>query len=426
MIDGCNNEVNYNAYWVFITAIDGWANNYESNKFNVTIGPSSPSANLNLFGPLYLYENHFIEVELPDYYFIHNNQSMTDFKSSSCIDNAKIKIATRITQVSNKNILFVKVFGNIGWQISIYNTNIYWQISEILVSVNVIKWASKEWSECSGPYESDCISCTVGYVLNSDKSWVRYGNFLPIINIRMYWICGLIAMIVTVFYAVLSLRYGKLMLEPAMHLQTLMMLVLSTDCVNDHWIEYISWIQYFKFDFAFLNFYWFNSLIQWTPSSNRYSNAWIYWQETVMNYFNLILFVLLILIMYAIMKLFKLNKFSQLLQYIEIQPESVLWLCWWIMMPFVWISVYYDLTTYKYHLKLSLFSTLIILLICIYCVLKRLKFISNWVVQKNKPIQQLDLHFFEFDNQNSDCGHLLIANTDVIIPDDDIDLDHAF
>ena len=257
------------------------------------------------------------------------------------------------------------------------------------MSTPVPKWASKEWSKCSGPYESDCISCNTGYMLNLDKSWVRYASFLPTVNNRLYWIWGLIAMIVTTFYAVLSLRYGKLMLEPAMHLQTLMMLVLSTDWVNDNWIEYISWIQYFKFDFAFLNFYWFDSWVQWTPSSDRFASAKIYWQETVMNYFNFIVLVMLILIGLTIIKLCKFKNVNKLVEWINIQPESILWLCWCIVMPFLCINIYYDLTTYKHHLKLSLFSTFIILLICLYCVLKRLSFISNWTIQKINPYNNL-------------------------------------
>ena len=95
LIDGCNNEINYNKYWVFITAIDGWGNYYESNKFNVTIGPSSPSAKSNLFGPINVYQNHYVEVELPDYLFVQNNKSIENFESSSCINNTNIKIATR-------------------------------------------------------------------------------------------------------------------------------------------------------------------------------------------------------------------------------------------------------------------------------------------------------------------------------------------
>ena len=284
LIDKCNNKVNNATFWVVIATIDGWGNNIDSNKFNVTISPISPSAISNKLYPIVVYQNHYIKTELPDYLFFQNYQRMESYILSMCIDNSTIKIAARIELNNSMSYLFVKVFGDTSWQLSVYSTDSYWQTSEILLNVTVLKWSSKEWFEWSGPSDSDCISWNTGYVLNSDKSWVKDVSYLPTTNTRLYWICGLIAMVVNIFYIVLSLRYGKLMLEPAVHLQTLMMLVLSTDWVNDGWIEYISWIQYFKFDFSFLNFYWLNNWIQWTPSYDRFSNAKIYWQEAMINY----------------------------------------------------------------------------------------------------------------------------------------------
>ena len=286
LIDECNNKVSKATFWVVITTIDGWGKNKNSNKFNVIISPSTPSAILNKLDHIIVHQNHYIETELPDYLFVQSHQIMASYVLSNWIDNSTIKIAALIEERDKKKYLFVKVFGDTGWQLPIYSTDSYWQTSEILLNATVSKWSSKDWFEWSGPSDSDCISWNTGYVLNSDKSWVRDVSYLPTTNTRLYWICGLIAMVVNVFYIVLSLRYGKLMLEPAVHLQTLMMLVLSTDWVNDGWVEYISWIQYFKFDFSFLNFYWLNNWIQWTPSSDRFSNAKIYWQETVINYNN--------------------------------------------------------------------------------------------------------------------------------------------
>ena len=390
MIDECNNKANKTTFWVVINTIDGWGNNKSSNKFNVIISPITPSAILNKFDHIIVYQNHYIETELPDYLFFQNYQIMASYVLSNWIDNSTIKIAARIKEKDKKKYLFVKVFGDTGWQLSIYSTDSYWQTSEILLNVTVLKWSSKEWFEWSGPSDSDCISWNTGYVLNSDKSWVKDVSYLPITNTRLYWICGLIAMVVNVFYIVLSLRYGKLMLEPAVHLQTLMMLVLSTDWVNDGWIEYISWIQYFKFDFSFLNFYWLNNWIQWTPSSNRFSNAKIYWQEAMINYFSLIMLILLIAIILRIMKLWKLSLTNKLLKYIDIKPESKLWLCWWIIMPFLIVNIYNDLATYRHHLRLSLLSVLTTLLICIYWLYKRLSFFSNTIVQNINPDNSLN------------------------------------
>ena len=44
------------------------------------------------------------------------------------------------------------------------------------------------------------------------------------------------------------------------------------------------------------------------------------------------------------------------------------------------------------------------------------------VSTSNKP----DLHLFDVDNQDSDCGYLSVANSDAVILADDIGLDDAF
>lgn len=53
-------------------------------------------------------------------------------------------------------------------------------------------------------------------------------------------------------------------------------------------------------------------------------------------------------------QLCKTDKLDRFVKYIDVQPESVLWTCCCVLLPFVCINVYYDLSTYKQHLKLSL------------------------------------------------------------------------
>ena len=82
------------------------------------------------------------------------------------------------------------------------------------------------------------------------------------------------------------------MFEPVMHLQSLMMLIMSSDCVSNNWIEYMSWVQYFKFDLGLLNSIWINRFVSCTPGNIRLSNVNLYCQETIINYLNLILLIL--------------------------------------------------------------------------------------------------------------------------------------
>ena len=91
-----------------------------------------------------------------------------------------------------------------------------------------------------------------------------------------------------------------------------------------------------------------------------------------------------------IIKLWKLSRIDKLIEYIGIKPESKLWLGWWIIMPFLIVNIYNDLTTYKYHLRLSLLSVLTTLFICIYWLYKRLGFFSSIIVQNINPNNSLN------------------------------------
>ena len=78
---------------------------------------------------------------LPDNLFYDISDSSPVYRSSSCIDNNHIKVATRVFVDSNSgtNTLFVKVYGEIGCQISIFNENSFCQTSEIKVNIIVLK-----------------------------------------------------------------------------------------------------------------------------------------------------------------------------------------------------------------------------------------------------------------------------------------------
>ena len=302
-----------------------------------------------------IYENHYVYIKLPDNLFINQNRSALSFYPSGWTNSNYAKIATRIDtdDVDSNLYLSVKVFGNKGWQISINAINSFCQASEILIDINVQKWASKEWFECSGPYESDCISCNSGYVLEHDGSCVRYVNYLPTTNVKLYWICGLFAMVVTFIYLVLSVIYGRWMLEPAIHLQSLMMLVMSYDWVSSNWVEYLSWIQYFKFDFGFLNSLWLNYFTFWTPSDVKFANVKLYWQEIIYNYANIIIFAIFLLVLIILNKMINLTQKLRFLKVIKIEPQTIFLILWLLILPFVILNTIKLLYQSKYLLIIS-------------------------------------------------------------------------
>ena len=176
-------------------------------------------------------------------------------------------VATRIDSIPDEggNILYIKAFEVGKWQISIYTSNTYCQSSEVLVEINVAKWASSLWLKCQGPYESDWLECINGFVLGDNNSCLPQSNFLPTSQSKFYWICGLLLMISLIFSIILSLKFGKFMLEPVVHVQTLM-IFSAIGNFNEGWREYLSWVMFIKFDFAFLNSNYLERLAIWNPS----------------------------------------------------------------------------------------------------------------------------------------------------------------
>ena len=381
----------FGTYWVQLTDVDNWNNYIESNKFNVTIKPSTPFAQTNTIQSINVYANHYTEVQLPDFLFYNKGQVSLNLQSSSWVHSSNANVATRITEdIENKSLsLFVKVFGDTGWQISIFSNSSFCQSSEFLLDINVLKWASKEWHECVGPYESDWISCKIGFVLNTDGSWTREMSYFPIINNKIYWIWGLFAMIVTLIHILLAFRYGKIMLEPAMHLQTLMLLVLSLDWVSDNWREYLSWIQFFKFDLSFLNSIWLNRLVSWTLSTDRFANAELYWEEMILYYINLIVLISLFLLINKIIKKISWKKILIIIQLIDVPPETQFWVLCSMILPFFSISIYNDLTNFKHHMKYSVITSLICVVLVWYWVYKKRSFWGSQFMQRIHPYYSL-------------------------------------
>ena len=132
----------FGTYWVQLTAVDNWNNYVESNEFNVTIKPSTPFAQTNTIKPIYVYANHYTEVQLPDFLFYKKGQIPLDLQSSSWVYSSNANVAIRISEdINNKRFsLLAKVFGDTGWQISIFSNSSFCQFSEFLLDINVLKY----------------------------------------------------------------------------------------------------------------------------------------------------------------------------------------------------------------------------------------------------------------------------------------------
>ena len=228
------------SHWVNLCIIDNWENQLCSNEFNINVASFQLSSFQLNFSSINVYANYYTEIAIPNNLFYSPNDN-SDLYSTSWIDNSNIRIATKIftNDQTNESSLYVKVYGDTGWNITIVDRNSYCQSSEVVVSINVIGWASKECTQCKGPTDSDWLQCKQGYVLDSSGSCLVDVSFVPSTNYKFFWIWGVIAMVSWFTQIILSFKYDKDSFDHVSDLQTVIIITLSFNSVSSSWIEYI-------------------------------------------------------------------------------------------------------------------------------------------------------------------------------------------
>ena len=341
----------------------------------MTINPYLPSPTTNSFDIITVYQNYYTEVVIPKYLF-YDLSATLNYSCSNWIYDKSNRIATRISTNTTTNVstLLVKAYGSKGWNITIIGNNSYCQSSEVIVHVNVLSWSSKACFQCKGPTDADWIQCNQGYVLDRSGSWLADISFAPNTDSMFYTIWGIIAMITAIVQIVLSTRYGKDGFELIMHFQTFMMLSLSLDNISSARLEYLSWLQAFKFDFGYIN-----PLIhrntECSISSGRLFNLKLYWEDTLHSYF--IVFCFLLSLCGAKIIILILQKHKKWVNFNQKQLViNITWIFIVIINPFLIINISIDIMTISNHAIWSLFTFAYIALCGMICFRNKLYFLK--------------------------------------------------
>ena len=381
--------------------------------FNVSISPDLPSPLTNKVPSVTVYENYYTEVPIPSNLFYGLN-NFSDLYSTNCIDNNNVKVVTRISKDMNTNeyLLFVKVYGSIGWNITVVDRNSYWQSSESIISINVVGWSSKEWDQCKGPTDSDWLQCKQGYVLDSSGSCLVDINFLPYANSRLFWIWGIIAMITWFIQIILSFRYDKDTFEIVSNLQSVIMLTLSFDSVSTSWIEYLSWIQIFKFDYGFINPLIYNNSAC-TRSPEKLTNAKLFWQDVFHNYFVILWFAKIMLCFNIV--LYWSRKFRYILNsnIFNKMKTNLISMFLDLISPFLIINIYIDLINIKNHVMYTLYTILMLMIWIVYLIKTKFYFLRYEYVSKVDPYKNSKYFYLQIILKTT-CILIFLSNSRLI------------
>ena len=314
----------------------------------MSILPVAPSPVLNSLGPIYVYPNYYTEVQIPRDLFKNTDNPTQKFLVNNWIDNSA-NIGLRVSdEEGGDKVLFVEAFENKGCKISISFYSSYCQSSEVLVDVVVLKWASQDCTKCKGPYQNDWLQWKQGYELSSDGVCTASVSYFPCTSLTFFSILGIFSWIACTISVLLSIKYGRMMLEPIVHIQSVIMLVLSSNSVGEYWIEYLSWIQYFKFDFGLISSFILNNSKICTRSCGKLANLKLYYEETIWNYFSLVILALFVFIFLIIIQCWrqKANKFINWYS-TKISSVHIFWMLWFIVWPFMAINIYFEMLTIK-------------------------------------------------------------------------------
>ena len=151
-------------------------------------------------------------------------------------------------------------------------------------------------------------------------------------------------------------------------------IVSSTSYRNNNLVRLITWIQIFKFDFGFIDYFNIRQVLFCKLGTNKMAEFQFYCQSTVMNYF--MLFVIILVFIWIIIGFKyvsrKLNYTSKWYTFIIsiLKVQNIAWILIHIFFPFLWINLISDGLNLNSHLTLSLISFLLFVIFVILLMIK--------------------------------------------------------
>ena len=243
--------------WVELRSYDSCKIAVYSSKFYILSNakyPLPPSI-WNSFGPIKVYVGNKSLFLIPTDLFRTQNNSKLEYSASVVNWSNHSPLIISINEASfGCNYLFVLSNEEKSCQIIIRAVDLYYQSSEILVNVDVISWASKDWVSCENEYQSGWTKWKLNYILDESGSWILNKSFYPssINSIIDMW--GIITLTCLLAQLLMSIRLGFNTLQSIEFSQAIL-IIFTLFYQNDIDLnQYASWIQFFKLDFGFLDF----------------------------------------------------------------------------------------------------------------------------------------------------------------------------
>ena len=289
--------------WIQFISKDSCNRNVYSNEFWIYFNKIRPPAITNTFGPISVNRGKSKIVKIPSDLFTDSQKLKLELSTTNCIDKS-----SRFTKIQNfddnENQKYIYVQSNdtfAFWLFDIYATNSYNISNQYRARLNIIQWASKDWVEWNGSYQSDWTKCVQGYEFGDSGAWLVSSTLFTLKQFTIYKILGIIVWILIILQLILCIKLKLQSLYSLFYMQTILVMMFSIEDASDEFTVFASSLLWTKFDLGFILFGNYK-LLGCQQSSNKMLRLGFYWQSTFYNYMPLIIVVSILVITVIVIK----------------------------------------------------------------------------------------------------------------------------
>ena len=176
--DSCNRTMYYSNYWIYFYGY-------------------SPPAITNTFGPISVNRGEGKIFPLPSDLFTDPQNSTLELSVSNCIDKSHYFTDIEFSK-RNKDEYYIFAQSNdtfTSWIFEIYATNSFNISNQYRTQLNIIQWASKDWVQWNGRFQSECTKWIRGYDLDDSGVWLISSSLFKLSQFIIFRILGIIVWI---------------------------------------------------------------------------------------------------------------------------------------------------------------------------------------------------------------------------------------
>ena len=226
-------NINFESYlscrsiWVQLMSRDSWNQSVFSDKYIIYFDDGQVPAVTNAFGPISVFRGISKLFVVPSDLFTDSQNLTLTLDVTNCINKSSINTSIKIIQKNtNEKYLFVQSNDTFSsWLFEIYATNVYGRSSQYQAQINIIHWASKDWIEWTGSFQSDWVKWKDGYTVGDNGVWLLSFSLFSFNQFTIYRILSLIIWFLLFLHLVFIIKLKRLSFHSLLFVQPILIMI---------------------------------------------------------------------------------------------------------------------------------------------------------------------------------------------------------